>query len=110
MPTITRESRMRKLRGYSMTLLAVMVLAVSFVILLLAMRGAVPTHGIWRGLIIPAYLTMLVSAVLRTALPAVTGVPHVIFMVVGTMLCLVPFLLIDWLLGRRRRMRGAPAA
>ena len=101
---------LRRLLGYPVTLLAVALLALSFVTLLLGSSGTLPTDGIWRRLVIPAYLTMLVSAVLRTALPAAGGLADVVFMLTGLALWLMPFVAIDWLVRHRRRLRGAPAA
>lgn len=93
----------RRVLGYRVTLLAVAVLLVSFAILHLGSSGLLPTTGIWRGLVIPAYLTMLVSAVLRTTLPAAGGILDAVFILAGIALSLLPFLAIDWLVGRHRR-------
>ena len=95
--------------SYPVTLVAVLVLSVSFGVLLLGGAGAVPTHGVWRALVIPAWLTLTASAILRTALPVASGVPYALFMVVGIALCLLPFATIDWLIGRRRAHVVAPA-
>jgi hypothetical protein len=100
----------QRLRSYRLTLLAIAILALSFAIFLLGSNGALPTTGIWRPLVIPAYLTMLVGAVLRTAFPAVSGLPDGVVILAGVALCLLPFFTIDWLLGRRRLLHGAPAA
>jgi hypothetical protein len=99
----------RLLPPYPLTFTAVGVLALSFVVLLLIAAEAVPSDGIWRALVIPAYLTMMASAMLRTALPALS-MPYFASMLVGIAVCLLPFVALDWLLGRRRSHHVAPAA
>ena len=101
---------LRRLPGYRVTLLAAALLAFSCLIFLLGNSGALPMRGIWRLLVIPAYLIVLVVAVLRTALPAAGGLADLIFMLAGVALWLLPFGAIDWLVGRRRRKHGVPAA
>ena len=101
---------LRRLVEYRVTLVAVALLALSFVILLLGNLGVLPMDGIWRLLVLPAYLTMLFSAVLRTALPAAGDLAQVVFMLVGVALLLLPFGVIDWLVHRRRRQHRARAA
>ena len=98
---------LRRVLDYRVTLVAAALLALSFVILLLGSRGVLPMDGIWRRLVIPAYLTMLLTAVLRTALHAAGGLATVVFMLTGVALLLLPFGAIDWLLHRRRRRHRA---
>ena len=100
----------RLLPRYPLTLIAVAVLALSFVVFVLVATRVVPLDGIWRALVIPAWLTLTLSAIIRTALPPASSVPYVAFLLAGTAVCLIPFLAIDWLVGRRRSHRVASAA
>ena len=98
----------RLLPPYPLTFIAVGVLMLSFFVLVLVAAEAVPPGGIWRALVVPAYITMLASAVLRTALPALS-MPYFASMLVGLTICLLPFVVLDWLVGSRRK-HHAPAA
>lgn len=91
---------------YLLTVIASVVLALSFIVIALVSTGIVANGGIWRILMIPAYLTMLAGAVLATTL----SVPNSPFLLlVGVALLILPIATVDWLLLRRHR-RELPAA
>jgi hypothetical protein len=90
---------------YLLTFIGIVVVALSFVIVALVSAGVVSNGGAWRALMIPAYLPMLASAVLATAL----SVPNnPVFLLVAIVLLILPMSAVDWLLSRRHR--DAPAA
>lgn len=94
----------RHFQRYAATSIALTLLAVSFVIMGLGSIGVLPTGDTWRILIIPAYITMLISAVLATAL----SIPNnPVLWLVSIALTALPFAALDWW---RRRFDGQHAA
>ena len=84
---------------YLLTLFGAAVLGLSFGVFALGAADIVSNGGVWRALVIPAYLTMLASAVLATSL----SVPnHPLLLLVGIALFLLPLSALDWLRLRRR--------
>lgn len=69
-----------------------------------------PTDGVWRVIVIPAYLTMLVSAILGTTLQITQWVPHVVLIPIAATFYLGPFLAFDWVVDRCRRRRDTVSA
>jgi hypothetical protein len=99
----------RTLRRYPSTLVAALILTVSFGFFGLGASGALPADGFWRVLVVPAWLTLTAGAIIRTALPAASGVPDAVVVLGGIGICLLPFVTVDWLIGRRRNHAAAPA-
>lgn len=91
-------------RRHRLTLLGALLLAVSYCVFALGSAGVVPTAGVWRILVIPAYLTVLVAAMLATLFSVYSG----IFTVVGVAAWLVPFAFGDFIV--RRVIRTSRAA
>ena len=91
-----------RLVDYRLTLLAGSVLIASALVLLLGATGVLPTTQPWRIVVIPAYLVLMVSAVIRTAVPLAQHVPYVAGLVVAGVLVLGPFFAVDWFASRGR--------
>ena len=95
-----------RLQRYSATAVAFGLIALSFGIFALGSAGVLPTNGVWRALVIPAYIPMLLSAVVATRL-SLPGAPLWVFVGIGV--TILPFLAFDWVRARRRRP-DSPAA
>jgi hypothetical protein len=93
------------IRGHAVTIGFGAILALSAMVLALGLMGVVATAGVWRVLMIPAYLAMFVSALVATAL----SVPNnpVLWAACATLL-LLPFAALDAI--RRRHRRSDPPA
>lgn len=90
----------RSFQRYLATFLAIGVLALSFVVMALGSAGVLSSGGAWRTLMIPGYLTMLVSAVLATSL-SIRNSP--VLWLVSIALTILPFVALDWLRSRFHR-------
>src|SRR5688500_13258063 len=99
----------RTLRRYPWPLVAVLILTVSFGFFGLGASGALPADGLWRAVVVPAWLMLTAGAIVRTALPVASGVPDAVVMLGGIGMCLLPFITVDWLVGRRRSQSVAAA-
>ena len=88
------------IQRFLLTIVAVIILAVSLAIFALGSAGVLSTGEAWRILIVPAYLTMLIAAILGTALslPA-----NPVLWLVGVAVALLPFAALDWLRARLHR-------
>jgi hypothetical protein len=65
--------------------------------MILGVTGILATNGLWRVLIVPAYLVMLGSAILATAL----SVPNnPLFWAICTAVLLIPFVVVDFIRAR----------
>lgn len=95
----------RTLPKYPLTLAAVLLLVCSFIVFSLGTAGEVPLAGAWRGMVIPAYLAMVIGAVTQTAVPAVMSVPYAVFMFIGVAVWLMPFVAADRIVRSRRHRR-----
>lgn len=89
-----------KFQRYAVTLIAFAILALSLGIMALGSYGVVPTGNTWRTLIIPGYLTLLISAVLATTLSISNSA---LLWPVSFALTLLPFVALDWLRSRFHR-------
>jgi hypothetical protein len=93
----------RTLSRWSVTICAVSVMVVSLGIMGLGSIDLLPRNDVWRAAIIPAYLPLLLSAIVATA----TGLPvGILFWPVGAAVLLLPFVGIDRLRSRWGRPRN----
>jgi hypothetical protein len=100
----------RRFRNYPLTLFAFIVLDFSFIALGLVAAEVLPMVGPLRIIVVPAYMTVVVSAVLRTALPAVGSVAGRGTLFLGIALCLLPFFAVDRFVNWWRRRRRTAVA
>src|SRR5688572_24527660 len=81
----------------------------SFVLLVLSARGAIPVEGVWRALIVVPYLIHLLIVMLAVLLfgPVEPGPQWLlaVFVVLTFPLRFLPFVLADYLLTRIRHQR-----
>ena len=85
------------------------MLVVSGVVMALGLTDIVPRGDAWRAAIIPAYLPVLINAVLATSL-SLSGLSAWLLYPVSVALTLSPFAAIDWLVARSARARVRSAA
>ena len=93
------------IQQYLLTSIAAIAIGLSLAIFALGAAGIIPID-LWRVLIVPAYVPMLIASLIATAL-ALPGTP--VLWLVGFALVMLPFVAADWLLARARRP-NPPAA
>ena len=95
----------QKIRRHLLTIMISALLGLSVVTMILGSAGLVANNGLWRLLVVPAYLIMLGSAILATAL----SMPNnPLFWAICTAVLLLPFVIVDAI--RARSSRSDPPA
>src|SRR5687767_1913217 len=92
-----------RLPRFTFTLVAVLVLALSSVAMVIFAADGSQIDGLGRVLIIPAYVRMLITAILAHAAGVDGDAARAFFTIAGVLVCILPFTALDLALTARRR-------